>query len=227
MVGPGGRLKNRAANTVVSGIKAIGKTMLTAGGTDFMTNAARTMLVYTATRETAQFLPAAHALAVLLEQNTSKLRVIREAAQQASLDAGESIETAVRRSNTAYHKQWRAYARQAGFGGRWQIADRFARAGMLNSRKLEKFIEVGHRSGALSRRRGVAALDLTEMAQQLSLLDKQDRFLVGEMINQIDNSIEDVMRKRISEQGPLQTPTDTASLVYHGKVANAMFSFSR
>lgn len=226
-VGPGGRLKNRSANTVVSGIKAIGKTMLTGGGTDFMTNAARTMLVYTATRETAQFLPAALRMAKLLEESASELATLRAVTRQTAIDAGDDIEVAIRKSNTAYHKEWRSLARKAGFGGRWQIADRFARNGMLNSRKLEKFIELGHASGALSRKRGVAALDLTEMAQQLSGLDKQDRFLVGEMINQIDNSIEDVMRKRVSEQGPLQTPTDAASLVYHGKASNAMFSFSR
>ena len=224
-VGPGGRLQNRSANTVVSGIKAIGKTMLTGGGTDFMTNAARTMLVYTATRETAQFLPAALRMARLLEDRSSQLATLRAVTQQVAIDGGADIETAIRKSNTAYHKAWRSIAREAGFGGRWQIADRFARHGMLNSRKLEKFMEVGQASGAYSKKGN--ALDLTEMAMQLSELDKTDRFLVGEMINQVDNSIEDVMRKRVSEQGPLQTPTDAASLVYHGRALNAMFSFSR
>jgi hypothetical protein len=93
----------------------------------------------------------------------------------------------------------------------------------MNSKKLEAVINLGVSSKSLTKR----AIDLTEMAQQLQGLNKQDRFLVQEGIEQIQNSIEDVLRRRISEQGPLQTPTDSASLVYHGRVLNAMFSFSR
>lgn len=224
---PGGRLKNRFASTTVSGIKAIGKTMLTLGGTDFFTNNARIMLTHTATRETARFLPAALKMAKVLEARAGELKSVNQVARQTALDAGKGIDEAIRRGNTAQFKLWQRMARESGFGRHWQVADRFARHGMMNSRKLEKFIEVGQASGALGKKKGLHALDLTEMASQLGQLDAADRFLVGEMIDQVDNSIEDVMRKRVSEQGPLQTPTDVASLAYHGRVLNAMFSFSR
>lgn len=220
---PGGRLRNRYAHTAISGVKAIGKTMLTIGGTDFMSNYARVMLVHTATRETARFLPAALKLSQILEAEQPAFQAARQAARQAALTAGRSQLQAARIGDRAYHKLWRNAARRAGFGGRWQVADRFNRAGLMNSRKLRTFIDTAKAQGNLTRN----GLDLTEVARNLGGLQPADRFLVSETVNQLHNSIEDLMRKRVSEQGPLQTPTDAPSLTYHGRVMNTMFAFPR
>lgn len=194
---------NRAAGLA----RAIGGMNMTLSGMDFFSQFARTMQIMDAQSEAARFFKPAEKLALALRENAEELQRVRTT-------SGED----------AYLKMWKGLASKAGFGSQWQVADKFARSGLLDPEKLAVLRRAGESTGAL-KERGVKVLDLQRLMTHVP--DEADAALLDEAVTGFRDTMIGTMNKRISEQTLMQTPTDALHRTGLGQLWNTMMSFSR
>lgn len=223
---PGVKFTSRLARGSIQAVEAVGKNMLTIFGSDFWSNFARIMQVYTLKRETARFLPAARKLAERLEAEKPATALLRQEVMQAALDNGDEMAVAIQKANKAEHQKWVKLARESGFGRHWQVARRFAEAKLMNVEMLDVLIAAGQANGSI-RSKGLAFMSLTELAQNLPNMPKRQRDILDDGIRKLQNSIEKTLERRLSEQGPLQIPTDANSRTALGRTMNTFTGFAR
>ena len=222
---------NRGVTAIPQFIQALGRTNFIVGGADYFTRISWMANIVSLQGETARFLPAARKLAASLEQNADNLRKVNRDARDAFAvlkDVDANSKAAIRAGNKAQFKEWKGLVRKAGFGSRWHVARRFAEHGLLDPKYLDLIIEAGDTvSGAMTKGR-LPMMDMNRMSKFAeSGLDVQRQADFQEAMNRMINSFEDTIRRRVSEQQILQTPTNEASRTYWGRMFNAMTSFSR
>jgi hypothetical protein len=222
---------SRGATAVPQFIEALGRTNFIVGGADYFTRIAWIGNMVSLQGETARFLPAARKLATLLQDNAEKLKKANREAREAHAalkNVDVDSKTAIRAGNKAQFQVWKGLTREAGFGPRWQVARRFAESGLLDPRMLDVLIEAGDAIPGSIKRGLVPMMDVQRLAKfSESGLDAQKRADFQEAMNRLMNSFEDTIRRRVSEQQILQTPTNEASRSYWGRMFNSMTSFSR
>lgn len=222
---------NRGVTAIPQFIQALGRTNFIVGGADYFTRISWMANIVSLQGETARFLPAARKLATSLEQNADRLRTANREARDAFAalkDVDSTSKAAIRAGNKAQFKEWKGLVREAGFGSRWHVARRFAEHGLLDPKYLNLIIEAGDTiSGAMTKGR-LPMMDMNRMSKFAeSGLDAERRADFQEAMNRMINSFEDTIRRRVSEQQILQTPTNDASRTYWGRMFNSMTSFSR
>ena len=222
---PGPRSLFGRAEAVPQAIGALGRTSFQIGGADYFTRLAWTLQLSSLQGETARFIPAARKLVDLLEDNKDVLATARRAGRERL--SGSSEAAMVRAGNQAEFKVWKGLVRKAGFGSRWQVARRFAEHGMLDRTVLDLLTEAGGATKSLKTRGFLPMMDLNRMSNYVNNIDPSRAEPMQDAINRVINSFEDTVRRRVSEQGILQTPTSEASRVYHGRMLNTMTSWSR
>lgn len=223
---------NRAATAFPQAIEALGRTNFIVGGADYFTRIAWIANMVSLQGETARFLPAARKLATSLEENADRLRSVNRDAREAfAILKGVDADSkgAIRAGNKAQFKTWKGLVRDAGFGPQWHVARRMAEHGLLDPKYLNLIIEAGNTIKGSMRTRGILPMmDIQRMSKFAeSGLDVQRRADFQEAMNRMMNSFEDTIRRRVSEQQILQTPTNEASRTYWGRMFNSMTSFSR
>lgn len=224
---PGPRSLFGRAEAIPQAVQALGRTSFQIGGADYATRVAWTLQLSSLQGETARFLPAARKLVDLLDENADSLATARNTARERALSGGKSDTAAIRAGNQAEFKAWKGLVRKAGFGSRWHVARRFAEHGMLDRTVLDLLTEAGGATGSLKTRGFLPMMDLNRMSNYVNDIDPGRADQMQDAINRVINSFEDTVRRRVSEQGILQTPTNEASRVYHGRMLNAMTSWSR
>lgn len=224
---PGPRSLFGRASVVPQAIEAFGRTSFQIGGADYFTRLAWIMQLSSLQGETARFLPAARKLVDLLDESADSLRATNRQAREAALARGVDEKAAIRAGNKAQFKQWKGLVRKAGFGSRWHVARRFAEHGLLDRTMLDLLTEAGEATGALRTRGFLPMMDMTRISRYVNDIDPARADQMQDAINRVINSFEDTVRRRVSEQGILQRPTNEASRSYHGRMLNSMTTFSR
>ena len=195
-------------NPVAGAFRALGGSGMTIGGMDFFSQFSRQLQVMDGQAKLGRFLPAARKLAVILEENADSLAAIRETQGQA-----------------AFFKAWRGFARKAGFGSNWDVADMFSRANLLRTERLDVLDRAGAASGAIRARGAVRMVDLAGLMRHVP--EEADQAVFDEIMVGLRDSIVGIMNKRVSEQTLLQTPTSAADRTAWGQLINSMTTFSR
>lgn len=224
---PGPRSLFGRAEAIPQTIQALGRTSFQIGGADYATRIAWTLQLSSLQGETARFLPAARRLVDLLDESADSLASTRNKARELALSKGSSDTAAIRAGNQAEFKAWKGLVRKAGFGARWHVARRFAEHGMLDRTILDLLTEAGEATGSLKTRGFLPMMDVNRLSKYVNDIDSARSEQMQDAINRVINSFEDTVRRRVSEQGILQTPTNEASRVFHGRMLNAMTSWSR
>jgi hypothetical protein len=222
---------SRLASVPSQGMEALGRTSFIAGSADYFTRIAWILNMVNLEADTARFLRPGKRLAEKLRgPDGQRLRTINREAREAYAVRHTVDETdiaAIRAGNKAEFKQWKKLVRDAGFGPRWDVARRFSEHGMLDPEIIDLILEGGTAMGALREGRVLPMLDSQRLSKYGDQLSGERAEKYQDAMNRLINSYEDILRKRVSEQQILQTPTNEASRTYHGRVLNAMTSFSR
>ena len=193
-------------NRTAGFFRALGGLGMTVGGMDYFSQFARMMQVMDAQAEAGRFINAAQKLGVLLRDNAKELRRIREVDGDA-----------------AYFKKWRGLTRTAGFGSQWQVAEKFAMAGLLDPARMDVILEAGRATGAI---RPGRVVDLSTLMQHVPA-DADAARLFDEGVTGMRDVMVGVMNKRISEQSLIQTPTNANARSAWGQLVLTMTGFSR
>ncbi len=222
---------SRGATAVPQFIEALGRTNFIVGGADYFTRIAWIANMVELQGQTARFLPAARKLATSLEQNGDRLRTINRKARDAFAvlkNVDPDSKAAIRAGNRAQFTEWKGLVRKAGFGPRWHVARRLAEHGLLDPKYLDLIIRAADSVPGAMRRGILPMMDIQRLSKfGESGLSATERADFQEAMNRMINSFEDTIRRRVSEQQVLQTPTNEASRSYWGRMFNSMTSFSR
>ena len=219
----------RIGELPLSVTRAVAGNMMQLGGLDFFSTWSRLMHVQAAMDEAGHFLKAGKQMSALLASpaNLAKLDDAQEAAIQAAIRAGKNEKTATRLGHRARFKVWKGIARKAGFSnivgqGHWQVAEKWRRHGLLKPGVLDALEE----SGAFIDKPGFRTVDFDKLQRFVADNPTADaRF--SEALEGFKGLQTETIRKRVSEQSLLQTPTSQFARSPMGKVANSMTTWTR
>lgn len=224
---PGPRSLFGRLEAVPQAIQALGRTSLTLGGSDFFTRNAMTLQLVSQSGEIARFFKPAQNLTRSLLDNADLLKSTNRAAREKALTRGANQQAAIRAGNLAEFKVWKGFVRKAGFGEQWQVAQRFSQHGILDESVLGLLAEAGEATKSLKTRGFLPMMDINRMSKYVNDIDPERATVMQDALNRVINMFERTTIKRVSEQTILQTPTNDASRVFHGRYLNTMTSFAR
>jgi hypothetical protein len=226
----------RAGAAATQAVRALGANLMDMHGARAFNIFSQDMLVGTATREFTTYLPAAARLSRRLSDDPDMLANANRTARDAALDRGRTVQQAEEAGNNAQQQLFKRLAREAGFPN-WEVAARMRQADLLNHREIELYMAIasegGH--GRFGRQRGimqVSDIDFTEMAEAIATLPpavytQAEKAMLSSFQNRAINSIEDMVRRFLSEPAPFNSLTDPMHRTAYGRMANIMFSYSR
>lgn len=224
---PGPRSLFGRLEAVPQAIQALGRTSLTLGGSDFFTRNAMTLQLVSQSGEIARFFKPAQKLTRSLLDNADLLKSTNRTAREKALARGANQQAAIRAGNLAEFKVWKGFVRKAGFGEQWQVAQRFSQHGILDESVLGLLAEAGEATKSLKTRGFLPMMDINRMSKYVNDIDPERATVMQDALNRVINMFERTTIKRVSEQTILQTPTNDASRVFHGRYLNTMTSFAR
>jgi len=224
---PGPRSLFGRLEAVPQTLQALGRTSLTVGGSDYLTRNAWTLQLVSIAGETARFLKPAQKLTRSLTENAGLLKSANLTAREQAFARGVSQQAAIRAGNRAEFKVWQGLVRKAGFGNRWQIAQSFSEHGLLDESVLGLLAEAGAATKSLKTGGFLPMMDINRMSKYVNDIDPTRANAMQDALNRVINMFERKTIKRVSEQTILQTPTNDASRVFHGRYLNTMTSFAR
>ena len=213
-------------------MKALGSNQMQLGALDYNTTFSRTLQVVGLTGETARFFPHAERMAIILRDEGGALDAAYNAAYAAAKTKGLEEKAATRMAATAKAKVWRGFARRAGFtafgGDNWQVARRFAETGLLDVERLAVLRRAAQKTGGMD----VGAkshLDLDRLQGYMRHPETavEEAVAFEDAFNRLVNGIEQTMKKRVSDQNILQTPTTVQARTPIGRVLNLFSSYQR
>lgn len=215
----------RLASTPNAAVRALASNMMQIGGLDFFSMWARLLHVQASMDEMGRFFKAGETMAEMLE--TSAVRKSLQEAQDAAVDAalakGRSADKARKAGMVARKKAWTGVARKAGFGGNWQIADKWNRNGMLTVQRMAAIRESG---AVLDNSRFAKTVDWETLQNHVpGSADVDDAF--SEAFESTSGMMQETLRKRVSEQSLMQTPTSEFARSPMGKAMNSMTTWTR
>jgi hypothetical protein len=209
--------------------RALASNMMQIGGLDFFSTFARLMHVQATADETARFFLAGKKMASLLQDPASikALDAADEAAVQAAIAAGKTLEKAQKAGVSARMKVWKGLARKSGFTGwfgdaHWQIAEKWQRHGLLKPEIMQALED----SGAMVLKGPFKTLDFDRLRRYVAANPNADEVYQRALLN-VKNLMTEILRKRVSEQSLMQTPTSQFARSPLGKVANSMTTWTR
>jgi len=219
------------AGAVPAALRAWAGNMMTIGGMDYWTQFSRMLHVQSMLDETGRFFKAAERSAKALQDSAGRLDDIERKARQAVLSKAKTvtpeIETKARKAgNRARLNEWIKIVRKNGFGNNWQIAERMARAKLLDPRRLALLRKAGEETGALRDTGLFKTLDWNELNKYQSASADELAELISAKRSLRDMMVQ-TLHKRVSEQSFMQTPTSQTSRTWMGRVHLSMTSFAR
>lgn len=224
---PGPRSLFGRLEAVPQAIQALGRTSLTFGGSDFFTRNAMTLQLVSQSGEIARFFKPAQKLTRSLLDNADLLKSTNRTAREQALSRGVNQQAAIRAGNLAEFKVWKGFVRKSGFGEQWQVAQRFSQHGILDESVLSLISEAGEATKSLKTRGFLPMMDINRMSKYVNDINPERASVMQDALNRVINMFERTTIKRVSEQTILQTPTNDASRVFHGRYINTMTSFAR
>lgn len=219
------------AGVVPAALRAYAGNMMTIGGMDYWTQFSRMLHVQSMLDETGRFFKAAEKTAKALQESAGLLDDIERKASEAVLKAAKEVtdeveKKALLKGHQARFKEWKSIVRKNGFGGNWQIAERMARAKLLDPKRLAILRKAGEATGALKDTGLFKTFDWNELGKYQSHNANE----LAELIS-AKKSLRDMMlqtlHKRVSEQSLMQTPTSQTSRTWMGRVHLSMTTFAR
>lgn len=195
-----------SGNRTAGFLRAVGGGGMTLGGMDYFSQFARVLQVMDAQAEAGRFVRAAEKMTDLLQRNAAELERVRRVDGDA-----------------AYLKMWKGLSKKAGFGSQWQVAEKYARAGLFDPERMRVFLAAGQATGAVRPGRMV---DLATLMQHVPA-DAADARLFDDVVKGLRDVMIGTMNKRISEQTLLQTPTSPNARGPWGQLVLTMTGFSR
>jgi len=214
------------ANIVPDLLKAGANVGMTLGGLDYFSNFARIMHVMSQQNEFGRFFVAAEKLTARLSKAADELDAVAEKASAKALAKGASDEAAVKAGSRARMKAWTGMAREEGFGGNWQVAEKMQRAGLLDADRLAVLRKAGAATNSLKTTGSFRNMDMIEMYRYTGS-NRAEQELFHDSFNRVRDMMAGVMNKRVSEQSLMQTPTGATNQGALGRVAYAMTSWQR
>lgn len=219
----------RIAQLPVTVSRAAMSNMMQVGGLDFFSVWARAMHIQTMLDESGRFFRAAEKMGELLSDSATLRRLddIERAAVDKAIAAGRNARDAANLGQRARLKAWNGVARQAGFrnwlgADHWQVAEKWNRHGLLKPEILAAIRE----SGAVIDKGGFKTFDFEKLRSYVAANPEQDA-ITGDALRRMKALMDETLRKRVSEQSLMQTPTSTFARTPLGKVANSMTTWTR
>ena len=214
------------ADTVPDLLKAGANVGMTLGGLDYFSNFARIMHVMSQQNEFGRFFVAAEKLTARLSKSADELDAVAEEASAKALAKGASEEAVFKAGEKARMKAWTGMAREEGFGGNWQVAEKMQRAGLLDADRLAVLRKAGAATNSLKTTGTFRHMDMLEIYRYTGS-NKAEQELFHDSFNRVRDMMVGVMNKRVSEQSLMQTPTGATNQGALGRVAYAMTSWQR
>lgn len=219
----------RIAQLPVTVSRAVMSNMMQVGGLDFFSVWARAMHIQTMLDESGRFFRAAEKMGELLSDPAilRKLDDVEQAAVDKAIAAGRNARDAANLGQRARFKAWKGVARQAGFrnwtgAAHWQVAEKWNRHGLLKPEILAAIRE----SGAVIDNGTFKTFDFEKLRSYVAANPEADA-VMGDALKRMKALMDETLRKRVSEQSLVQTPTSTFARTPLGKVANSMTTWTR
>ena len=218
-------LGHRLAEGVNASARALASNMMQIGGLDFFSMWARLMHVQSSMDEMGRFFKAGEKMADMLQ--TPAARKALDEAEQVATDAaiakGKSAELSRKLGTDARFTAWKGIARKAGFGSNWQIAEKWKRNGMLTPDAMASLRSSG---AVLDDGKFGRTVDWETLQNHVGATADADGTF-SEVFESTTGMIQETLRKRVSEQSLMQTPTSEFARTPMGKAMNSMTTWTR